>query len=383
MASNANKHTAEELVSLQSLPLDIKIRKTENRIREWYEYFDGDVYVSFSGGKDSTVLLDIARRLYPDIEAVYCDTGLEYPEIKEFIKTFQNTTIIHPKYSFKEIINKYGYPLVSKEVGNVIDGARAFMTKYITGSKHVDNAVEQFEQFIMNNIPEYLDRGGWSAQRLYPPKLVDSMINMKVAKVAGVLTKDNRVARNIPKGNKSGFSQAKWRFLLDADFKISDKCCYHMKKAPMSKYEKQSGKKPIIATMTEDSLLRRSVWLKVGCNAFDGKRKMSKPMSFWTEQDVLQYIDEHDINYCSVYGDLIKNNGEYSFSGCKRTGCVFCGFGCHLEPPPNRFKLLKESHPQLYNYCIGGGEYDEDGWWHPSKNGLGMSHILDFINVEY
>lgn len=79
--------TKEDLRELQALPLDLKILKTKNRIKEWYDYFGGQVYVSFSGGKDSTVLLHIARELYPDIEAVFVNTGLEYPEIRKFVKT--------------------------------------------------------------------------------------------------------------------------------------------------------------------------------------------------------------------------------------------------------------------------------------------------------
>lgn len=55
------KHTREELKQMQSLPLEIKIRMTERRIREWYEHYQGQVYVSFSGGKDSTVLADIVH----------------------------------------------------------------------------------------------------------------------------------------------------------------------------------------------------------------------------------------------------------------------------------------------------------------------------------
>lgn len=122
-----NKMTKEHLAQLQALPLPLKIKKTELRIKEWYEYWEGDVYVSFSGGKDSTVLLDIARRLYPDIEAVFSDTGLEYPEIKEYVKTYSNVTIVRPKHSFKQILTKYGYPIISKEVANVVDGARRWI----------------------------------------------------------------------------------------------------------------------------------------------------------------------------------------------------------------------------------------------------------------
>ena len=95
------KMTNDQLKILQALPLDIKIRKTEIRIREWYEHWGGNVYVSFSGGKDSTVLLDIVRRLYPDVPAVFSDTGLEYPEIKEFVKTFRHLHTFLASLSFR------------------------------------------------------------------------------------------------------------------------------------------------------------------------------------------------------------------------------------------------------------------------------------------
>ena len=91
---------------LQALPLDLKIAKTQNRIREWYNYYGGEVYVSFSGGKDSTVLLDIARGLYQDIDAVYVDTGLEYPELRDFVKTIDNVTWLKPKKEFQECYSR-------------------------------------------------------------------------------------------------------------------------------------------------------------------------------------------------------------------------------------------------------------------------------------
>ena len=97
---------------------------TQARIIEWNKRFDGNVFVSFSGGKDSTVLLDLVRRVCADIPAVFVDTGLEYPENREFVKGFSNIEWLRPKYPFFEIIEKYGYPVISKEVSNVIDGAR-------------------------------------------------------------------------------------------------------------------------------------------------------------------------------------------------------------------------------------------------------------------
>ena len=134
------KMTNDQLRQLQALPLNIKIRKTEQRIREWYEHWEGNVYVSFSGGKDSTVLLDIVRHLYPDVPAVFSDTGLEYPEIKEFVKTFPNVIIVRPKHSFKEILTKYGYPIISKEVANTVDNASRWIKENLTnnGGGHKD-----------------------------------------------------------------------------------------------------------------------------------------------------------------------------------------------------------------------------------------------------
>ena len=107
---------AWQLKQLQGLPLEVKIEKTKLRIREWYEHWDGEVYVSFSGGKDSTVLLHIVRELYPDVKAVFVDTGLEYPEIREFVKSIENVDWLKPKMTFKEVIEKYGYPVISKDV---------------------------------------------------------------------------------------------------------------------------------------------------------------------------------------------------------------------------------------------------------------------------
>ena len=126
------EHTIQELKIRQALPLDIKIRMTEQRIREWVSEFGIDgVYVSFSGGKDSTVLLHIARQIYPDIKAVFVDTGLEYPEIRQFVKGFDNVDWIKPKMNFKQVIEKYGYPFISKEVSECVQGARKYLRSLI------------------------------------------------------------------------------------------------------------------------------------------------------------------------------------------------------------------------------------------------------------
>jgi 3'-phosphoadenosine 5'-phosphosulfate sulfotransferase (PAPS reductase)/FAD synthetase len=163
-----------------------------------------------------------------------------------------------------------------------------------------------------------------------------------------------------------------------------------MKKKPMHKVD---GKQ-IVATMTEESQLRRTAWYRTGCNAY--KTGVSKPMSFWTGQDVLQYIKRYKLPIASVYGEIIykdKQGNLYDTAlcdGCKlcttgadRTGCIFCGFGAHDEKGEGRFERLKRTHPRQYEYCMEGGAYDSDGLWKPANGGLGMRHCIDEINKIY
>ena len=311
-----NKYTSEDLKIMQSWPLERKIQVTQTRIIEWYQKNDGKVYVSFSGGKDSTVLLDLVRRIYPDVPAVFIDTGLEYPELREFVKTIPNVTWLKPEMNFRKVIETYGYPLISKDVAEKIYSAR---------------------------------KGGYALKRFDD----DSEYNKKYGCM---------------------YSVSRWTWLKDSDIPISNKCCAEMKKKPSKKYEKETGNKPIVGTMACESRTRKAVWLKNGCNAFNSKRPISQPMSFWTEQDVLQYLKEFNIPYASVYGEIKQyENGKYYTTGYNRTGCVFCGFGCHLEKEPNRFQRLKETHPKLWNYCMK--PWDEGG--------LGMKKVLDYIGVKY
>jgi 3'-phosphoadenosine 5'-phosphosulfate sulfotransferase (PAPS reductase)/FAD synthetase len=132
---------------MQSLPLSSKILMTKRRIREWYDYYGGDVYVSFSGGKDSTVLVDLVQKMgLTDVPLVFCDTGLEYPEIREFVKSYgEKVTWLKPEMNFKQVIQTYGYPFISKEVSFIVAGAR----KYLTALENVDNASASKQAYLM------------------------------------------------------------------------------------------------------------------------------------------------------------------------------------------------------------------------------------------
>ncbi len=297
----------------QSLPLNLKIQMSQRRIQEFYDHFDGKVYVSFSGGKDSTVLLHLVRSMFPDIPAVFVDTGLEYPEVRKFVKSFENVIIIRPEMPFNKVITEYGYPVISKEVAQFIEDNRRNPNGY-TAKKFDPNS-------------DYVKRYG------------------------------------------SRFCLAKWNYLKDSDIKISSQCCRIMKKAPAKKFEKESGLKPFIATMAAESNLRKQEYIKKGCNSFESKRPASTPLGFWTEQDILQYLVENNLPYCSVYGEIKQDkSGKYYTTQAKRTGCMFCMFGVHNEKSPNKFELMRETHPKLYDYCI---------------NQLGCGRVLDFLGVKY
>ena len=344
------KHEAYELKQMQSLPLDIKIRMTKERIRQWYEYWDGQVYVSFSGGKDSTVLKHIVDSMYDDVPAVFVNTGLEYPEIQKFAMSQKNVVTVRPEMRFDEVIKKYGYPVVSKEVAQTVCEAK---------------------------------KNAQTGKYAY-----------RIKKLNGELVDKN--------GKPSTYNIPQWKFLLDAPYDISHKCCDVMKKKPAKTYEKTTGRKAIIGTLASESTLRKTQWVRYGCNAFESKRPTSQPLSFWTEQDIIHYIKQFDVPYCLVYGEIVPVDDGEQFegqlttfdvlndydgtllktTGCDRTGCIFCMFGCHLEKEPNRFQRLKETHPRQYEYCISGGEY-VDGKWQPSKEGLGLGKVLDYINVKY
>jgi 3'-phosphoadenosine 5'-phosphosulfate sulfotransferase (PAPS reductase)/FAD synthetase len=238
------------------------------------------------------------------VQAVFCDTGLEYPEIREFVKSIDNVEWMKPKIPFNQVIEKYGFPIISKKVARFIRDLQSKSTK--------------------NLNTKNLRLTGLNREGTYCP------------------------SQKCPK---------KWLCLVNSEFKVSEQCCDIMKKEPFHRFQKQTNKYPITAVMAEESSMREKQYLQQGCNAFDSKtNKISMPMAFWTEKDVWDYLKKYNVPYSKIY-----DMGE------KRTGCMFCMFGVHLEKEPNRFQRMKKSHPQYYDYCM---------------NKLGLKKILSFLNIK-
>lgn len=283
------KFRKDTLESLRSMSLESKIVQTKYLIKQAVHEFGIDkVYISYSGGKDSTVLSHIAKQLYPDILHIFANTTNEFPETLKHIKweKEQNKTNIitvlpidanGELWTFKRVVEYYGYPMFSKRVSNAI--------------RTYQHALS--ERTKQNSI-DYIDR------------------------------------------NFKKYSKYK-------ELPISDKCCEKLKKNPIRRKAKELGLKcAILGILASESYQREKDWLEYGCNVFhERKDNQCRPLSFWTDDDIMEYIKKYNVKIPDLY-----NNG-YS-----RNGCMFCGFGAHLEGEPNRFQKLAQTHPDQYKYFI-------------------------------
>lgn len=220
------KHTISDLYQMQAMPLSIKIRMTQTRIKAWVEIYGEDgVYISFSGGKDSTVLLDIARKMYTDLLAVFVDTGLEYPEIRDFVKTFDNVEWLKPKKNFKQVITEHGYPFISKEISHKVHGAR----RYVRSLREGERVVYACDMADLLEIDRRENPSNPTYRKLKTGSIPELKGKTWWERVKGI-------AQNPKDKGKSRYSCSKYAFFLDAPFEISDYCCSAMKKSTCKEF---------------------------------------------------------------------------------------------------------------------------------------------------
>ena len=288
--TNFLSYRRDTLSSLRSMSLEAKIIQTKSLIRQAIITFgEENCYISYSGGKDSTVLSHIAKQLYPNILHLFANTTNEYPETLKHIqweknKNKTNIITVLPKdkkgklWTFKRVVANYGYPMFSKRIANAIRTYQHAKT----------------ERTKQNSI-DYINR------------------NFK-------------------------------KYYKYKDLSISDKCCEKLKKEPLRRKAKELGMKCVIlGVLASESYQREKDWLENGCNVFfKYKDNQCRPLSFWTESDIIEYIEKYNVKISELYN-----------MGYSRNGCMYCGFGVQLEDPQyNRYKKLKETHPVQYSYFI-------------------------------
>lgn len=279
--------------------LDQKIGHFFELIDLFYHKMNGGVYMSFSGGKDSTVMKHLIEKWlkmigYPPIRYVFNNTTNEHQEVLDFVKTFgDEVTWIRPKMTFAQTLMKYGYPLISKVQAMALSRYRK------TKHPHV-------KKYRLTGIKQDGTKG-----------------------IVGVISK-------------------KWRFLIDAPFDVTEDCCRILKKDPVKRFERETGLRPITGVMAEESNQRRLEYAKNGgCIVWKEGKEMCMPLSIFTEENIWELIDKFNIKICPIYYDQIID-GEL-VPGEKRTGCAYCSFGCHFEDPDNnRFTRLAKREPKRY-----------------------------------
>jgi 3'-phosphoadenosine 5'-phosphosulfate sulfotransferase (PAPS reductase)/FAD synthetase len=267
-----------------------KIVQTRFLIKQAINTFGlNKVYISYSGGKDSTVLSHIAKNMYPNILHLFANTTNEYPETLQHIKWEREengTNIItvlpidtHGElWTFKKMVEHYGFPIYSKRISNAI--------------RTYQHALS--ERTKQNSL--------------------------------------NYINRNFKKYSKY------------KELPISDKCCDKLKKEPLRRKAKELGMEcAILGILASESYQREKDWLEYGCNVFHiRKDNQSRPLSFWTDKDIQEYIETYNVRIPKLYK-----------MGYSRNGCMYCGFGVQLELDGlNRYQKLRKTHPIQYDYFI-------------------------------
>lgn len=334
----------ETIKMRMALPLELKIKLSINRIEQFYQQY-GDCYVS-RGGLDSLVVSKLVNMsCYKDKIKNVCVASCE--PVENIIFNKEDCILLKSEHTLKDVITKYGYPLISKDV--------AMKLSRYERTKSLEQKHKRLKGYIGNN-----------------GKLITA-----------------------------GMIPIKYQDLIYAPFSFSEKCCDLTKKKPLKIYEKENYTNPITGERVEESWLRKQEYMRYGC-IHTGKRIKCTPIAFWTEQDKLKFLKGSNIP--TIYGTINRDSkGELYLTGEKRTGCEVCGFGIFANI--ERLYSLANRKPKLFNYMMRGGQWEyrdtyrlvkfsknsdkikSNRYWIPNDYGLGyaypINYIFDCLNINY
>lgn len=263
------------------------------------EYGEDNFYISFSGGKDSTVLSALVDMAIPDnkIPRVYADTGIELNMIRDFVlnkaEADERFVIIKPSVPIKKMLETEGYPFKSK--------------------------------FHSTRVSTYQKNGMGKSTHNY---LHDEYRELEVFQTSPKILK--------------------YQFTSEFRMKVSDKCCVKMKEEPLNKWQKENGKPySILGIMREEGGGRRQ---GSKCLAFSGKKlKAFQPLVVVSKEWEDWFIDKYNVEICAIYYP------PYNFA---RTGCKGCPFALNLQ---KELDALEKYFPYERKQCeaIWGPVYEE------------------------
>lgn len=336
------KKKKAQFTAMQQLPYEVKIRRAELRAIEFIQKLDElgmNAHVSV-GGLDSITLLIFLRKIGIDVPAISV-TSLEDKSIQKVHKEL-GIIPIKPMKSKTEIINQFGFPVISKRIAGKIDMLQNPSEK----NKTVRHAIITGECGAQGHFA--------TNSRMQLPK--------KWLKLFGGYENENE---NVD--------------YQIAPFKVSNKCCEYLKERPCDEWAKQNNSAPFLGLMASEGGQREEALVEHGCNYFGKSVIRSAPFAPFMRQDLLQLALDLNVPIPDIYGEIkSKADGTLYTTGAQRTGCSMCGFGIHMEKRPHRFDQLRERNEKEWEFWMYRCYTDSN-----SGEKFGWGRVLDYIGVEW
>lgn len=352
--------THAELNEMWKRPVERQYAVAISKILEAINATKGDITIAFSGGKDSSLLLDMYCDLVrftsygkKTINVVFANTTNETYAMRCFVKSFikRCEEFYGVKINFVEVkpentvwakfVLEHGIPLISKMQARYIRTVKSDMTALNCDFDTVSKLYRGDEKAVK----ELKDIGFSDSSVLY---------------LTGWVTSRDEF------GKKFLISK-KWFPMINCEIDLTEQCCIQIKERPM---EKIASKNYMTGEQAAESANREANYLRTGCNIRlpNGDYK-SKPFGAMTKDGILYSLQFRSVPICSDYGEIVKDDdGHYRCTKAQRTGCALCGFGCQYDV--DRFVRLQETEPQKVRFAFKP----------KSEGGAGYKEAIEYMN---